>query len=46
MGSKVTDRAVVTVATDTGEEYGAVRKVLEEKARAGLLRLDPAILGL
>ena len=29
-----------------GEEYGAVRKVLEEKARAGLLRLDPAILGL
>lgn len=29
-----------------GEEYGAVRKVIEEKARAGLLRLDPAILGL
>jgi hypothetical protein len=28
------------------EEYGAVRKVLEEKARAGVLRLDPAILGL
>jgi hypothetical protein len=29
-----------------GEEYGAVRKVLEEKARAGVLRLEPAILGL
>jgi hypothetical protein len=28
------------------EEYGAVRKFLEEKARAGVLRLDPAILGL
>ncbi len=28
------------------EEYGAVRKVIEEKARAGVLRLDPAILGL
>jgi hypothetical protein len=27
-------------------EYGAVRKLLEEKARAGALRLDPAILGL
>ena len=27
-------------------EYGAVRKLLEEKARAGVLRLDPAILGL
>ncbi len=29
-----------------GEEYGTVRKVIEEKARAGVLRLDPAILGL
>lgn len=28
------------------EDYGAVRKVLEEKSRAGVLRLDPAILGL
>jgi hypothetical protein len=28
------------------EDYGAVRKVLEEKARAGVLHLDPAILGL
>jgi hypothetical protein len=28
------------------DDYGAVRKLLEEKARAGLLRLDPAILGL
>jgi len=28
------------------EEYGTVRKVLEEKVRAGVLRLDPAILGL
>jgi hypothetical protein len=28
------------------EHYGAVRKLLEEKARAGALRLDPAILGL
>lgn len=27
-------------------EYGTVRKILEEKARDGLLRLDPAILGL
>jgi hypothetical protein len=27
-------------------EYGAVRKILEEKARAGQLRLDPAILNL
>lgn len=27
-------------------DYGAVRKVIEEKARAGVLRLDPAILGL
>jgi len=29
-----------------GEEYGRVRKVLEEKARAGVLHLEPAILGL
>jgi len=29
-----------------GEEYGAVRKLIEEKTRAGVLRLDPAILGL
>jgi hypothetical protein len=29
-----------------GEEYGTVRKVLEEKARQGLLHLEPAILGL
>jgi hypothetical protein len=29
-----------------GEEYGTVRKVLEEKARAGVLHLDPAILGI
>lgn len=28
------------------ENYGAVRKVLEEQARTGVLRLDPAILGL
>ncbi len=28
------------------EDYGAVRKLIEEKARAGVLRLDPAILGL
>ena len=27
-------------------EYGAVRKILEEKTRAGQLRLDPAILGI
>jgi hypothetical protein len=29
-----------------GEEYGTVRKVLEEKARAGELHLEPALLGL
>jgi hypothetical protein len=29
-----------------GAEYGTVRKLLEEKARAGALRLDPGILGL
>jgi hypothetical protein len=29
-----------------GEDYGAVRKVIEEKARTGVLRLEPAILGL
>ena len=29
-----------------GEEYGAVRKLIEEKARAGVLRLDPTIPGL
>jgi hypothetical protein len=29
-----------------GPEYGTVRKILEEKARAGVLQLDPAILGL
>jgi hypothetical protein len=29
-----------------GEEYGRVRKVLEEKAREGVLHLEPAILGL
>jgi len=29
-----------------GEEYGAVRKLLEERARAGALHLDPAILGI
>lgn len=28
------------------EEYGTVRKVIEEKVRAGVLQLDPAILGL
>ena len=28
------------------EDDGAVRKLIEEKARAGVLRLDPAILGL
>jgi hypothetical protein len=27
-------------------EYGAVRKILDEKARAGVLHLEPAILGL
>jgi hypothetical protein len=29
-----------------GGEYGAVRKLLEEKAREGVLNLDPAILGI
>jgi hypothetical protein len=29
-----------------GAEYGAVRKVLDEKAREGVLNLDPAILGI
>ena len=29
-----------------GGEYGAVRKVLEEKARAGALHLEPGILGI
>jgi hypothetical protein len=29
-----------------GGEYGAVRKLLEEKAREGVLHLDPAILGI
>jgi len=29
-----------------GSEYGAVRKLLEEKAREGALNLDPAILGI
>jgi hypothetical protein len=29
-----------------GDEYGTVRKLLEEKARVGALRLDPAILGI
>jgi hypothetical protein len=29
-----------------GSEYGAVRKILEEKAREGALHLDPAILGI
>lgn len=29
-----------------GVEYGTVRKVLEEKARAGVLRLEPALPGL
>jgi hypothetical protein len=29
-----------------GSEYGAVRKVLEEKVREGVLNLDPAILGI
>jgi hypothetical protein len=29
-----------------GNEYGAVRKLLDEKARAGALHLDPAILGI
>jgi len=28
------------------QDYGTVRKLLEEKARSGVLRLDPAILGL
>jgi hypothetical protein len=28
------------------DEYGAVRKVIEEKTRAGVLHLDPAIPGL
>jgi hypothetical protein len=28
------------------EEYGTVRKMIEEKARTGVLQLDPAILGL
>jgi hypothetical protein len=27
-------------------EYGTVRKILDEKARSGLLRLEPAILGI
>lgn len=29
-----------------GAEYGAVRKLLEEKAREGVLNLEPAILGI
>lgn len=29
-----------------GNEYGAVRKLLDEKAREGALHLDPAILGI
>jgi hypothetical protein len=29
-----------------GSEYGTVRKLLEEKARAGALQLEPAILGI
>jgi hypothetical protein len=29
-----------------GSEYGTVRKLLEEKARQGVLHLDPAILGI
>ncbi len=29
-----------------GAEYGVVRKLLEEKAREGVLNLDPAILGI
>lgn len=29
-----------------GEEYGAVRKLIEEQARSGTLQLEPAILGL
>ena len=29
-----------------GHEYGAVRKLLEEKSREGVLQLDPAILGI
>ena len=29
-----------------GGEYGTVRKLLEEKARTGVLQLEPAILGL
>ena len=29
-----------------GAEYGTVRKILEDKARAGLIRLEPAILGI
>jgi hypothetical protein len=29
-----------------GGEYGTVRKLLDEKARAGALRLDPVILGI
>jgi hypothetical protein len=29
-----------------GSEYGAVRKLLQEKAREGVLNLDPAILGI
>ena len=29
-----------------GEDYGAVRKLIEEQARAGTLQLEPAILGL
>lgn len=28
------------------DDYGAVRRLIEDKARAGVLRLDPAILGL
>jgi hypothetical protein len=29
-----------------GNEYGAVRRILEDKAREGALHLDPAILGI
>jgi hypothetical protein len=29
-----------------GAEYGTVRKLLEEKTRAGALRLEPGLLGI
>jgi hypothetical protein len=40
------DRAAPFKLPVPAAEYGTVRKILEEKLRAGMLRLEPAILGL